>query len=116
MNGTSAAKKASSALPISCRLAGDQRFWESMSHTVLYTVLSVVAPLFLGTIAALVFDSKLPMRGLASRYLRHADDGNTRGDRPCLDDDVPPAAWGAQLPAVARSELARRSGYSTRTR
>jgi multiple sugar transport system permease protein len=46
------------------RLAGDARFWESMSHTVLYTVLSVVAPLFLGTIAALVFDSKLPMRGL----------------------------------------------------
>jgi multiple sugar transport system permease protein len=46
------------------RLAGDTRFWQSMSHTVLYTVLSVVAPLFLGTIAALVFDSKLPMRGL----------------------------------------------------
>ena len=31
---------------------------------VLYTVLSVVAPLFFGTVAALVFDSKLPMRGL----------------------------------------------------
>ncbi len=46
------------------RIAGDTRFWQSMSHTVLYTVLSVVAPLFLGTIAALVFDSKLPMRGL----------------------------------------------------
>ena len=26
------------------RLAGDQRFWQSMGHTVLYTVLSVVAP------------------------------------------------------------------------
>ena len=39
------------------RLAGDQRFWESLRHTVLYTVLSVVAPLFLGTIAALVFDA-----------------------------------------------------------
>ena len=46
------------------RLAGDARFWQSMSHTVLYTVLSVVAPLLFGTIAALVFDSKLPMRGL----------------------------------------------------
>ena len=46
------------------RLAGDARFWQSMWHTVVYTVLSVVAPLFLGTIAALVFDSKLPMRGL----------------------------------------------------
>ncbi|EJN02260.1 sugar ABC transporter permease [Phyllobacterium sp. YR531] len=46
------------------RLAGDARFWQSMGHTVLYTVLSVVAPLFLGTIAALVFDSKLPLRGL----------------------------------------------------
>lgn len=46
------------------RLAGDARFWQSMSHTVIYTVLSVIAPLFFGTIAALVFDSKLPMRGL----------------------------------------------------
>jgi multiple sugar transport system permease protein len=46
------------------RLAGDARFWESMWHTAYYTVLSVVAPLILGTIAALVFDSKMPMRGL----------------------------------------------------
>ncbi len=46
------------------RLAADMRFWESMWHTLVYTVLSVVAPMILGTIAALVFDSKLPMRGL----------------------------------------------------
>ena len=46
------------------RLAADMRFWESMWHTVVYTVLSVVAPMILGTVAALVFDSKLPMRGL----------------------------------------------------
>ena len=46
------------------RLVEDARFWESMWHTLYYTVLSVVAPLILGTAAALVFDSKLPMRGL----------------------------------------------------
>lgn len=46
------------------RLAGDARFWESMWHTLYYTVLSVVAPLILGTLAALVFDSKMPLRGL----------------------------------------------------
>lgn len=46
------------------RLAGDARFWESMWHTAIYTVLSVVAPMVLGTLAALVFDSKLPVRGL----------------------------------------------------
>jgi multiple sugar transport system permease protein len=46
------------------RLAQDARFWESMGHTLVYTVLSVVAPLVLGTAAALVFDSKIPMRGL----------------------------------------------------
>ncbi|MDT3378063.1 sugar ABC transporter permease [Labrys neptuniae] len=46
------------------RLAGDMRFWESMWHTLTYTVLSVVAPLILGTLAALVFDSKMPLRGL----------------------------------------------------
>ena len=46
------------------RLAGDIRFWESMWHTLTYTVLSVVAPLILGTLAALVFDSKMPLRGV----------------------------------------------------
>ncbi|WP_210106581.1 carbohydrate ABC transporter permease [Neorhizobium galegae] len=45
------------------RLAGDGRFWESLWHTLIYTVLSVVAPLFLGTLAALVFDAEFPMRG-----------------------------------------------------
>lgn len=46
------------------RLATDMRFWESMWHTLTYTVLSVVAPLILGTLAALVFDSKMPLRGV----------------------------------------------------
>ncbi|MCZ7466253.1 sugar ABC transporter permease [Rhizobium rhizogenes] len=45
------------------RLAGDIRFWESLWHTLIYTVLSVVAPLFLGTLAALVFDAQFPLRG-----------------------------------------------------
>ncbi|MCZ7502116.1 carbohydrate ABC transporter permease [Agrobacterium sp. ST15.13.015] len=45
------------------RLASDARFWESLWHTLIYTVLSVVAPLFLGTLAALVFDAQLPLRG-----------------------------------------------------
>jgi multiple sugar transport system permease protein len=46
------------------RLAFDARFWDSMWHTLLYTALSVIAPLILGTAAALVFDSKIPLRGL----------------------------------------------------
>lgn len=45
------------------RLASDIRFWESLWHTLIYTVLSVVAPLFLGTLAALVFDAQFPLRG-----------------------------------------------------
>ncbi|WP_425646871.1 carbohydrate ABC transporter permease [Agrobacterium leguminum] len=45
------------------RLASDGRFWESLWHTLIYTVLSVVAPLFLGTLAALVFDAQFPLRG-----------------------------------------------------
>lgn len=45
------------------RLASDLRFWESLWHTLVYTVLSVVAPLFLGTLAALVFDAQFPLRG-----------------------------------------------------
>ncbi len=45
------------------RLASYARFWESLWHTLVYTVLSVVAPLFLGTLAALVFDAQFPLRG-----------------------------------------------------
>ncbi len=45
------------------RLATDARFWESLWHTVLYTVLSVVGPLILGTLAALIFDANFPLRG-----------------------------------------------------
>ncbi|WP_107675974.1 carbohydrate ABC transporter permease [Agrobacterium sp. LAD9] len=45
------------------RLASDGRFWESLWHTLIYTVLSVAAPLFLGTLAALVFDAQFPLRG-----------------------------------------------------
>lgn len=46
------------------RLAGDARFWESLGHALVYTALSVVAPLILGTIAAVLFDSKMPMKGV----------------------------------------------------
>lgn len=46
------------------RLAADTRFWQSMWRTASYTTLSVVAPLIFGTIAALVFDAKIPFRGL----------------------------------------------------
>jgi multiple sugar transport system permease protein len=45
------------------RLATDARFWESLWHTVLYTVLSVVGPLIFGTLAALIFDANFPLRG-----------------------------------------------------
>nr|WP_305123405.1 sugar ABC transporter permease [Roseomonas sp. GC11] len=46
------------------RLLGDARFLDSLWRTLLYTGLSVVAPLVLGTLAALLFEKKLPMRGL----------------------------------------------------
>lgn len=46
------------------RLINDARFWESMGHMAVYTILSVVGPLILGTAAALAFNSKLPARGI----------------------------------------------------
>lgn len=45
------------------RLWGDPRFWESLVHTLWYTFLSVALPLFLGTLAALIFDKNFPLRG-----------------------------------------------------
>ena len=39
------------------------RFWESLWHTIYYTALAVILPLFLGTIAALIFDEQFPLRG-----------------------------------------------------
>ncbi|ESY73000.1 sugar ABC transporter permease [Mesorhizobium sp. M0051] len=46
------------------RLAVDQRFWESLLHTLSYTFLSVAAPMLFGTVAALIFDARFPLRGL----------------------------------------------------
>ena len=46
------------------RLPGDARFVESVWHTLIYTALSVVLPVLLGTFAAVVFHSRFPMRGL----------------------------------------------------
>ncbi len=45
-------------------LLNDRRFLASLWRTLLYTGLSVVAPLLLGTAAALLFNRKLPLRGL----------------------------------------------------
>ena len=46
------------------RLLSDARFLDSMVRTLVYTALSVIAPLLLGTAAALLFNTKLPARGL----------------------------------------------------
>ena len=46
------------------RLPGDARFVDSVWHTFLYTALSVILPILLGTFAALVFHVKFPLRGL----------------------------------------------------
>src|SRR6476469_2339173 len=45
------------------RLPSDARFVESIWHTLVYTALSVALPLMLGTLAAVVFHAKFPMRG-----------------------------------------------------
>jgi multiple sugar transport system permease protein len=45
------------------RMSNDPRFVEAVGHTLVYTVLSVVAPLALGTLAAVVFHQKFPLRG-----------------------------------------------------
>jgi multiple sugar transport system permease protein len=46
------------------RLATDARFIASVGHTLIYTFLAVVLPLVLGTLAALIFNSRLPLRGI----------------------------------------------------
>jgi multiple sugar transport system permease protein len=45
------------------RLPSDARFVESIGHTLVYTALSVVLPLIFGTLAAVVFNTRFPMRG-----------------------------------------------------
>jgi len=45
------------------RLPSDARFVESIAHTLVYTALSVALPLLLGTLAAVIFHAKFPMRG-----------------------------------------------------
>ena len=44
-------------------LLTDRRFIESIGHTLLFTLLAVIGPLIFGTLAALVFNHKFPLRG-----------------------------------------------------
>jgi len=46
------------------QLITNQRFLESIVHTFYFTLLAVVAPLILGTVAALIFHREFPSRGL----------------------------------------------------
>jgi multiple sugar transport system permease protein len=46
------------------RLVSDERFLTSVGHTLVYTFLAVVLPLIFGTFAALIFNSRLPFRGV----------------------------------------------------
>jgi len=46
------------------RLPGDERFVNSVLRTLYFTALAVGLPLFFGTIAALVFQAKFPLRSL----------------------------------------------------
>src|ERR1041385_3802825 len=45
------------------RLPNDPRFVEAVWHTLLYTLLSVALPLAFGTLAAIVFHQRFPLRG-----------------------------------------------------
>ncbi|MEK0085756.1 carbohydrate ABC transporter permease [Benzoatithermus flavus] len=45
------------------RLLTDARFGAAVWHTLLYTFLAVLLPLVLGTLSALVFDERFPLRG-----------------------------------------------------
>src|SRR5436190_6091627 len=45
------------------RMPADPRFVEAIWHTLLYTVLSVILPLIFGTLAAVVFHQRFPLRG-----------------------------------------------------
>jgi len=45
------------------RLPNDPRFVEAVWHTLVYTLLSVALPLAFGTLAAVVFHQKFPLRG-----------------------------------------------------
>jgi multiple sugar transport system permease protein len=46
------------------RLTSDERFLTSVGHTLIYTFLAVILPLVFGTLAALIFNSRLPFRGI----------------------------------------------------
>jgi multiple sugar transport system permease protein len=46
------------------KLFTNQRFLESIGHTFYFTVLAVVMPLVLGTVAALIFHREFPLRGV----------------------------------------------------
>jgi multiple sugar transport system permease protein len=52
------------------KLAANQRFHESIVHTLYFTALAVVVPLILGTIAAPSFTASFDARGAALYFTR----------------------------------------------
>src|SRR5439155_17007460 len=46
------------------KLATNQRFLESIVHTFYFTLLAVILPLILGTVAALIFHREFPFRAV----------------------------------------------------
>lgn len=46
------------------KLTHDERFLSSVVRTLYYTILAVVLPVILGTLAALIFHQRFPLRGL----------------------------------------------------
>ena len=46
------------------KLTTDARFIESIGHTLYFTALAVILPVIFGTIAALIFNERFPLRGL----------------------------------------------------
>jgi len=46
------------------KLAANTRFHEAVGHTLYFTVLAVIFPLVLGTVAALIFHREFPFRGV----------------------------------------------------
>ena len=71
------------------RLPSHARFVESVWHTLVYTALSVALPLILGTLAAVVFHAKFPMRGFLRGQTRPVSVHDAReGHGAFVDVDV----------------------------
>ena len=81
------------------KMLQDERFLWAIVRTLWFTAATVDRAGAAGRLGRRLLRLAVQAARPGTHAVRAADDGDAGGDRAGVDDDVPPAAWRAELPA-----------------